>query len=260
MQKFKRDHIRAEIENLQGSVLTFYLNTNPRSEEWKIHLKNGLKRTEEYAKASNSEQAKVLTKVIDSIQAKVREQQRDLTNSLVCFASANEVLIYPFQFPVENDFVWETAPATEQLEQLFEKYVRTGVVILQADQVTLLTASLGELVDNVHYQFDIDTEDWTQFKGLAFGAIISSSAKHTHKFEQRLKENQARWYRDLAPKIEAYASNQGWKSVHLLGPAELTNNMKRQLNLEIDSEINRNYSGDSAHDILAKTIYAPVEA
>src|SRR5690606_20764485 len=46
MQKtlFRRDQIRKEIEQLEGPVLTFYLNTNPLSEEWKIRLKNGLKR------------------------------------------------------------------------------------------------------------------------------------------------------------------------------------------------------------------------
>lgn len=259
MQPFKRDQIRNEIEQLIGPVLTFYLNTDPRSEEWKIRLKNGLKRTEEYHTKSNPEEAKLLAGIIKNVNVHVRDKQQELANSLVCFATSETVLLYPFQFPVNNDFVWNKEAATEQLEQLFEKFLRTGVILLQANQLTLLTASLGELVHQANYELDMDTENWKPYKGLAFGSIISSGANHRHKFERRVKENQARWYKSIVPTIENYRKEQGWKSIHLVGPAELTNYLKGQLNHKVDSEINRNFSSKSAHQILARTIYAPKE-
>lgn len=256
-QPFKRDVIRNEINQLEGRIFTFYLNTDPTSEEWKIRLKNGLKRTEEYHKISNPDEARVLSNIIKKVNVKVRDIQRNLATSLVCFASKDEVLLYPFHFPVENDFSWQQEAHTEQLDQLFEKYIRTGVILLQANSVTLITSTLGELEDEAHYEIDFSTESWKRYKGLAYGGIIPSSANHRHKFERRMRENQARWYRSITPTIRNYAKEKGWKSVYLVGPAELTEGLRKQLNQKITAEINRNLASKSALDVLKRTIFAP---
>lgn len=256
-QPFKRDVIRNEINGLEGRVLTFYLNTDPTSEEWKIRLKNGLKRTEEYHKVSNPDEVGTLAKIIKKVNVKVRDMQRNLATSLVCFASKDEVLLYPFHFPVENDFTWRAEAHTEQLEQLFEKFMRTGVILLQANSVTLITSTLGELEDEVHYEIDFSTESWKRYRGLAYGGIISSSANHRHKFERRMRENQARWYRSITPTIRNYAKEKAWKSIYLVGPATLTEGLRKQLNQKITAEINRNLASKSALDVLKRTIFAP---
>lgn len=258
-QAFKRDVIRNEISKLDGRVLSFYLNTDPASEEWKIRLKNGLKRTEEYYKASNPDEARLLTNIIKHVNVKVRDLQRNLKTSLVCFASKDEVLLYPFNFPVENDFRWSHEAKTEQLEQLFDEYIRTGIILLQANSVTLITATLGELEDEVHYEIDFNTESWKRYKGLAYGGIISSSANHRHKFERRMRENQARWYRNITPTIRNYSKEKGWKSIYLVGPASLTDGFQKQLNQKITKKINRNLASKSASDVLRRTIFAPAQ-
>lgn len=257
MQSFKRDVIRKEINELKGPVLSFYLNTDPASEEWRIRLKNGLKRLEEYHKTSYPDDAKKIADIAKRINIKVRDMHRNLATSLVVFATTDEILLYPFRFPVENDFTWNENPATDQLESLFEKYVRAGIILLQGNGVTLITATLGELEDEVHYEIDFDTEDWKRYKGLAFGAIISSSANHRHKFERRMQENLARWYRGILPTINNYAKDKGWKSVYLIGPSTLTGEVRKQLKIDITEEINRNFSGKSTLRILERTIYAP---
>lgn len=259
-QTFRRDIIRKEISNLQGPVLSFYLNTNPTSEEWKIRLKNGLKRMEEYHRISSPDEARLLKQIIEQVQIKVRDLQRNLKTSLICFASKDEVLLYPFHFPVENDFQWKEEPATEQLEKLFETYTRTGVILLQAHSVTLITSTLGELEDEIHFEMDFDTENWKQYKGLAFGAIISSSANHRHKFERRMQENQTRWYRNLVSRIQNYAKEKGWKSVYLVGPSTLTEGFRKELKIDITEVINRNLASKSAQEVLDRTIFAPKEA
>lgn len=256
MQPFKRDVIRNEINQLKGPVLSFYLNTDPASEEWKIRLKNGLKRIEEYHKTSYPDDAKKISEIARKISIKVRDMHRSLATSLVCFATSDEILLYPFRFPVDNDFTWDEKPATEQLEQLFDKYVRTGIILLQANSVTLITASLGELEDEVHYEIDFDTESWKRYKGLAFGAIISSSANHRDKYERRMRENQARWYKGIIPTISNYAKDKGWKSVYLIGPASLTSGLRKQLNVKVTEEINRNFASKSTLRVLDRTIYA----
>lgn len=249
VQAFKRELIRKEISELEGRVLSFYLNTDPTSEEWKIRLKNGLKRTEEYGKASNPDHANSLKKIIKHVQVQVRDMQRNLKRSLLCFASEDQVLLYPFNFPVENDFSWHSKADTAQLEKLFEKYERTGVILLQANSVTLITAALGELEDEVHYEIDFDTESWKRYKGLAFGAIISSSANHRHKFERRMRENQARWYRSIIGTVKKYMKDKAWKSVYLVGPRSLTEGFQKELDTEVTEVINRNLASKSASDV-----------
>lgn len=256
---FKRDQIRKEIEQLEGPVLTFYLNTNPVSEEWKIRLKNGLKRMVEYHKASNPEDAQLISNIIKKVNVKVRDMARNLATSLVCFASKDQILLYPFRFPVENDFTWQDKPAIEQLEHLFKKYVRTGVILLQSNGVTLITATLGELEDEVHYEIDFDTENWKQYKGLAYGSVISSGAKNIEKFERRMRENRQRWYKSIVTTIRKYKKEKGWKSIYLIGPRELTSALKEQLNEKITAEINRNYSNRTTLQVLQSTIYAPID-
>lgn len=255
-QPFKRDVIRNEIDQLEGRVLSFYLNTDPTSEEWKIRLKNGLKRTEEYHKASNPHEASLLANIIKKVNVSVRDIQRNLKSSLICFASKDEVLLYPFNFPVENDFSWQEQPDVDQLDSLFDHYMRTGVILLQANSVTLITSTLGELEDEIHYEIDFDTENWKPYKGLAYGGIISSSANHRHRFERRMEENQARWYRTIAPTIRNYAKDRAWKSIYLVGPKVLAEGFRKQLNQKVTEEIHLNLASKSASDVLNRTIFA----
>ncbi len=250
----KSEQVRQAIQKLNGSVLSIYLNTNPATEDWKILLKNGLKKTEEYIQASNPEQVQSFKKIRKRVEKHIKDEQMSFTNSLVCFATENDLIMYHFQFPVENDFKWDPEAATEQLNNLFGKYPKSGVVLLQRDKITLISAALGELVDEVHYEFDVETESWTQYKGLAYGNVYASSANHRDKYDRRLKENQERWFKNIIPTIEKYARHQQWKYVHLAGPAELTQSVKNLIQLNITGETTRNYSGKSAHDILTKTV------
>lgn len=253
----KTEQIQKELNQLDGNVLTVYLNTNPGSEDWKIRLKNGLRKTEEYVAASNPEQVKEFKKICKKVNTTIKDNQVSFTNSLICFGSAEQLYIYHLQVPVENDFQWQYGPAKKQMEELLDKYSKCGVILLQRDKVTLLTSSLGELIHQTHYELDLEKEDWKQYKGVAFGNVYASSTNHRDKFDRRIRENQARWFRRIAPTIERYADNQKWKDIHLAGPAELTKEMKKQLNLKITGETTRNYSGKSAHAVLERTVLAP---
>lgn len=251
------EQIHEEITKLDGNVLSVYLNTNPRSEDWKIRLKNGLRKMEEYVAASNPEQVKEFKKICKKVDTTIKDNQTSFTNSLICFASAKHLYIYYLQIPVENDFQWKEGPATEQLHHLFEQYSKSGVVLMQRDKITLITSSLGELVHVTHYEFDLEKEDWKQYKGVSIANVYSSSVNHRDKFDRRIRENQTRWYKRIVPSIEKYARTQKWKDVHLAGPAELTNEMKNLLKLNITGETTRNYSGKSAYAILERTVLAP---
>lgn len=250
------EKLREELQQLSGPVFSIYLNTRPESEDWKILLKNGLKKTQEYVAASNPEDEKQFAKICKKVNQKILDNQSSFTNSLICFASAQDIYLYFLQIPVNNDFQWHDAPAIEQMNTLIKQYPRSGVILLQQDKITLITTVLGELVHETHYKLDLEKENWTQYKGLAFANVYASSANHRDKFDRRIKENQARWYKNIVPTIEKYAKSQAWKNAHMAGPAELTRDMKDLLNITITGETTRNYSGKSANAILEKTILA----
>lgn len=250
------DQMMDEIKGLKGHVLSVYLNTNPDSEDWKILLKNGLKRTTEYIQASNPEQIKEFQKICKQVDQTIKDNQTSFLNSLACFASSEQLYIYHLQIPVQNDFTWKEVPEIKQLEELIEQFSKNGVILLQRDKVTMISSLLGEMLDEVHYEFDLETEDWKQYKGMGFGSIYASSANHRDKYDRRLKVNQARWYKKIAPTIEKFARKHNWNGAHLAGPAELTKKMQNNLNLNIIGETTRNYSGKSAHAILEKTLLA----
>lgn len=247
-------NIQETVEQLQGPVFSIYLNTPPNSENWKIKLKNGLKKTQEYVDAADAEEGKKFSKVCKAVDKHIKDNQSAFTNSLICFASVDDIHLYYLQVPVDNDFQWDVRPATHQLETLLQQYPLGGVILLQRDRIALMTTFLGELVHEVHYELDLEQEDWKQYKGLAFGNVYASGANHRDKYDRRIKENQARWYKRIAPAIEKYARTQHWTEAHIAGPAELTRDMKSLLNLKVTGETTRNYSGKSAHAILEKTI------
>jgi len=254
------EQIQQAVEQLEGPVLTIYLNTNPTNENWKIRLKNGLKKTEEYIEVSNPDDVQQFKAIRKRVDAQIKDDQTRFMNSLICFATKDEILTYHFQFRVENDFQWNDTPATTQLEELFEKYPKSGVVLLQRDKITLITSSLGTLMDEVHYEFDLENEDWTQYKGVGFANVYASSANHRDKYDRRIKENQERWFKSIVPIIERVSRNKKWSFVHLAGPAELTQQMRNLLNISVTGETTRNYSGKSAEDILNKTVLATEES
>ena len=253
------EQIQQTVKQLEGPVLTIYLNTNPTNENWKIRLKNGLKKTEEYIEVSNPEDVQQFADIRKRVDAQIKDDQTRFKNSLICFATKDEIVTYHFQFRVENDFQWDEKPTTTQLDELFNQYPKSGVILLQRDQITLITSSLGEFVDEVSYEFDLESRDWKQYKGLAYGNVYASSANHRDKFDQRLKENQERWFKSIVPVIEKVSRTKEWTFTHLAGPAELTQQMNDLLHIKVTGETTRNYSGKSAQDILNKTVLSPEE-
>lgn len=252
------ENIQQDLRNLTGPLLVIYLNTNPNRSDWKIRLKNGLKRTKEYIEASSPHQVKLFSNISNKVEQEIKDKQTALTNSLICFATADHLYLYHLQVPVENDFQWQEKLSTKQLNVLFKQYPRSGVILLQHDRVTLITSFLGEYIKDTHFKLDLERNHWKQYKRFPYGYTYSGGTNPRDKYIRRFKANQNRWYKSIIPTIERYSRQQNWESVYLAGPAELTKNIKQHLNIHIIGETTRNYSGKSAHVILNKTILATI--
>lgn len=249
---FNTEKIKNDLLSLKGPVFTIYLKTDPANENWKIRLKNGLKRIEHFVNSSQPENVKLFSKLRKKVDLLMKDNQRNFKQGLICFVTEEDTLFYLLQVPVENEFRWEDEPATDQLDKIIEKHPKSGILLLQKEHVSILETNLGELTGETHYELDLSQENWKQYKGLAYGSIISSSANHRDKFNRRVRENQARWFKNLIPTINKHIKRGEWKGVYLTGATELTNIMEDELNRRILGVVNSDYSGRTSHEIVNK--------
>src|SRR5699024_3627812 len=105
-----------------------------------------------------------------------------------------------------------------------------------------------------YFESNLETEDWTRYKGLAYGGITSSSANHRDQYNKRVKINEERWMKTLIPKLEKHMKNNNWEGLYLAGTAAFTNIMKPNLNKKLLDLVTSNYAGNSANDILTNIL------
>lgn len=251
----KIEQIYLDLEKIkQSPVLSIYLNTFPANDVWKIRLKNGLKKMQEYIAISEPKSENLLKSICKKVELKIRDHQTSLGRSIICFASEKHLFLYVLHIPVENDFKWDIGPATKQLNHLIQTYPKSGVIILQNNLITLISTELGELINETQFSFQLDRDHWKQYKGVSHHPQRAGGAIHRDLIDKRFKENLFRWYRSVIPQIEQYARRYQWQDIYLAGPPELTAEIKKRLNRRVTNEINRNFANESATTILEKMI------
>src|SRR5699024_10104346 len=144
-------------------TLSIYLYINPSSEDWRIHLKNGLKNIAEDIKTtSDDDETNLIQHMTEKGNNAIKDNKANLKKSVICFINEEHQFMYNLQLEVENEFQWQNGPAEKQLEELMKSYPKSGIILIQHNQVTLLTTALGELIDETQFTFDLESEDWKQ--------------------------------------------------------------------------------------------------
>nr|WP_257350939.1 VLRF1 family aeRF1-type release factor [Pseudalkalibacillus decolorationis] len=151
-------------------ILSLYLNTDPsnmnqQGGEWKIKLKNGLKKFEEYIdEMGRQDELKGYRELKDRVHKTITGRERELKKSVVLFATPDKRLwiIEDLQVPVETSFHWEEYPVLDQLEDIQSKYPYSGIIVINKEDATVLETEMGVLVNEFHYSFDPDIEDWRE--------------------------------------------------------------------------------------------------
>ncbi|MBU9722901.1 MULTISPECIES: VLRF1 family aeRF1-type release factor [Bacillaceae] len=249
-----------EFQCEQGKcVLSVYLNTD-RSEqdqqkgEWKIRLKNGLKRLEEYLVLSGEEdQLKSYKRLRRKVEKEIRGNQSHLQKSVVIFASEEGLWSSHYlQLPVDTSFHWEKAPVLDQLEEFQKAFPRTGIIMPNLDQIKIYDAELGEIKDTRVYEFDIETDDWKVKKGAASTDRIASSANHVDDYQQRFENNLNRFYKKMANQIEQMKRDRKWESVYIIGEPDLVRTLEAQVRIDVDQCVMKNLSNSQSSKVLAQ--------
>ncbi|MDG5786118.1 VLRF1 family aeRF1-type release factor [Evansella sp. AB-P1] len=243
-------------------VLSLYLNTdrserNQQQGEWKIRLKNGLKRLEEYLIASgNEEQLKSYRMVRKKVEKEIRGNQSKLMKSVVIFASEEQDLwsVHYLNLPVESSFHWEKKPVLDQLIELQEQFPKSAIIMPNADEVKIMDVDFGEIKDTRVYYFDIKTEDWKFKDGLASTERTASSANHVDDYQQRFEENRNRFYKKIATNIERMKKDRNWEAVYIVGEPDVVHSFQSQLRVKINKLVKKNLNNLDASKVLSQVL------
>jgi len=251
-----KDHELREGEK----ILSLYLNTD-RSEcqngSWKIRLKNGLKKLQNYIELSVDEaELKNYNKLMKKVEKTVFDSIPNFQKSLVIFASNKGELftVHFLQLPVETDFYWEGYPELHQIELIQKEFPSCGVIVAHADEIIIINTALGEMEVANQYKFDDNSEDWRKFEGAPGTEKTSYGANHRAHYQERIVANQQRWIRNLLPLIEEDSKKYEWKHVYIIGKAEYLNNLENELKLPIKYVLRKTFSGKELNELIYKEL------
>lgn len=248
-----------------GGILSIYLDTDRSTPEqqkgqWKVRLKNGLKKLEEYLSAQGASLEKSNFKALaKKVKKEIEACQREHQKGLILFASDDLELFEMeiVQVKVENEFHWEKQPITSQLEEINQKYPCSGMILAHADHIRVVETCLGQVEDEFGYQWEIDTEDWRYYKGPASGSGQGreASSSLTDQYTKRKEVQMIREYKRLIPKLQEEALERQWKGIYLVGDPMLIQILKEGLHqLRIIDCIPKNMKASSSHDLIDKVI------
>ncbi|MFD1927806.1 VLRF1 family aeRF1-type release factor [Sporosarcina siberiensis] len=253
-----------ELESLKGfrcdkrCVLSVYLNTNPGDPEqlngaWKIHLKSGMKRIEEYLKLSKDpDEIKAFGILKEKVAQEIEHSQNNLNKGVVIFASIEPELwsVHYVQVPVKTSFHWEDHPVLEEMEYMYKAYPEAGIILPSFGEVRVLDTAMGFVEDELKYRFDPNLEVWGKQKRMdPTNQHVIGSTK-VDDLEPRLKENLGRFYKGMADIVERLKKERGWREIHITGEAELAKAFAETLRTIPTSCIHKNLNNSSVHDII----------
>ncbi|MFB5663307.1 VLRF1 family aeRF1-type release factor [Alteribacillus sp. HJP-4] len=242
----------------ETGILTIYLNTdlgegNQQSGEWKIRLKNGLKKLKEYTESSGSkDEQKAYKKLADEANQRIYDLQTDMQKALIFIASADGELRaeYILQVPVETEFHWEKKPIVTQLQDMESKFPPAGIIMVQQRDVILMDTALGEINEEKRFSWEFESEDWKQYKGNASSDRTSSGTTQVDEVQQRFDENRLRWYKSLAPMLDKEIKKRGLQGAYLVGNKEAVRDLEKHLGTKILDVIPKNLISKPSHEIL----------
>ncbi|CDQ39138.1 MULTISPECIES: VLRF1 family aeRF1-type release factor [Virgibacillus] len=225
-------------------VFTMYLNTDPsdpeqQGGEWKIQFKNGMRNFEQYLEeANNKEELKSFQLVKQKVEKFVRGNEQEFRRGIIIFATADEEVWFAarVQMRLDTAFFWQETPVLDQLKSLEEAHPKSGIILVQQNQVKVIESYLNEIEDKKSYELDIETDDWREKTAMGPG----NPTVQKDNLNARFNANKHRWYKKIAPKIDKQAKDKQWDKIYVVGEPGPTQAFKDQMNKPINDVINKN--------------------
>ncbi|MEC5424989.1 VLRF1 family aeRF1-type release factor [Virgibacillus sp. C22-A2] len=234
-----------------NKVFTMYLNTDPSDPDqqggkWKINFKNGMRNFEQYLEEDdNKEELKNFQLVKKKVEKFVHANELEFLKGVVVFATADEEVWFAdrIQMRLKTEFFWQETPELGQLKKLQELFPKSGIILVQQSEVKIIESYLNEIQGTDSYELDLNTDDWRQKLGPRKGNTAmgpGSTNLQKDNFEARYEANQQRWYKKIAPKLDRRAKENNWEKIYIVGEADSSNELKKQMNKPVDEVIQKN--------------------
>ena len=247
-----------EFHSSERCVLSVYLNTNKGDPVqlnggWKIHLKSGLKRIEEYLVASNDEkEVEAFNELKKKVTNEIESNQSNLRKSVVIFASIDPELwsVHYVQVPVKTSFHWENLPMTEEMEYMYKAYPEAGIILPSFGEVRIIDTAMGAVKSETTYEFDPNLEGWGERVTPSAAHNQGNSSSKVDAIEPRLRENLHRFYKGMEAIVAKLKKKHGWHEIHVSGEADLANAFAETLREKPASCIYKNLNNSKASDVI----------
>ncbi len=228
-----------------------YLNTDPtdpdqQGGEWKIHIKNAMRNFETYLEeANNKEELNNFQLVKKNVVKYIKENELHQLKGIIIFATADEVVWYAdiVQMRLDNEFYWQESPELSQFRKLITSFPKTGIILVQQNQIKVIESYLNQLENTFTYELDVEEETWRVMQGPRKGNSttgLGSSNLQKDNFDARYEANQQRWYKSIAPKLDKQAKDKKWEKIFVVGQAFASNELVNQMNKPVDDVILKN--------------------
>jgi len=248
-----------------NKVFTMYLNTDPsdpdqQGGEWKIHFKNGMRNFESYLKESqNQQELESFQQVKKKVEDFIKENEQKQLKGIIVIATGNSELWCAeiVQMRLENEFYWQETPELNQLKKLQKRYPKTGIILVQQNHIKVIDANMNQIDDTFYYELDIETDTWRIMQGPRKGNSatgLGASNLQKDKFEARYEENQKRWYKEIAPKLDKQAKQRKWEKIFVVGENSASKELTDQMNKSIDQVIHKNMLDHEESKIMEEVL------
>lgn len=230
-----------------NNVFTMYLNTDPSDPDqqggkWKINLKNGLQKFEQYLKQDNNDEEIKNFKVIkEKVQDFISQNELNLQRGIFIVATADESIWVAeiVQVRLKSEFFLEERPALYQIQSLIKEFPKSGIILVRKNIIKIIESVMNEVTDTTYFELNLETENWHRKTGELAGGPGAAKIL-TDNFDARYEANQQRWYKSIAPKLDKHAKDQEWEQIIIVGEGEATQIVKDHMNKPIDHIINKN--------------------
>lgn len=241
----------------ERSVLSVYLNTHPGDPQqlnggWRIHLKNGFKRIDEYLTASeDKDELKAFRTLSKKITEEVEQNQNNLSKSVVIFAAAKPQLwsVHYVQIPVKTSFHWENQPMIEEMTYMYKAYPEAGIILPSSGEVRILDTAMGAVKDELIYKYYSDTSKWTQVASED-NQPQEAKSKTKPQFQSQPQNNIKGRFKEMDKVVERLKKERQWKEIHVSGEIELANAFTEILREKPASCIHKNLNNSKASDVI----------
>ncbi len=225
---FSTDDVRALLD-LSEPVLSIYLDVDNANREnqaaiaaWRIWLKDALKAKADWLDDVNDPHWRELSEKVEAFLSGYKPTGK----GLALFVSFDDVRSFALPFPVENSLHYG-AVMTMPLVWMIDEYEPYMIVLVDQEEANVLRGYLGSVTREDRLELDIDDYDWHQRSEYQLGAMAQGDFRDL--FEKMIDEHRARYYRELAARIELISREQGIERIIFGGADESAHMVKNFL-------------------------------